>query len=901
MSAGKISPIAVLILSFFILPDCAQAKYSGGSGEPNDPYQIANVADLLATTTQAQLPVLHRFAGNTLVQRDVNYGSHYGNREVAPVARATSDLGVLNSGRVDLSGTWVGTISLQNKTWPMTFVLSQQGNTVTGFWQSPGSYPTICGLWMGVLTGTINGNGLSFTATSPWKDLDTCELICLSNVSSTATIRGDTISGDWSETNCEDGTVYSLTYTVSRIISFLDADNESRSVSGAVADGSSRVIVELHGVQSSADVTISAGDVDGTWVPGPPTLQNGVWRRTWQAPESFGGSADDSIQGKRLISFAIVIDGQSIASPSFYLYKAPVVLLHGLWGDPGGMTNLYSALKADGYQFVHSVQYPNKASFSANAWVPQTHVRQALDSAINHGLVAKKADIVGYSMGGCIAKLYGHSSYIRRIVTIGTPHYGSPWANWLLASFDPAFVKKLAGDAVLDLQTTPVCNVPGDKLHVPVRAIAGQSSSDTFPGSGGDVYSAIFSLATLGLGTPSQVHTARFGNDTSDWVVSVPSQAGGLTATVVHGTWHMDEPRNLEIIGDVTYFLNAPTGGAGTAIAESTQPQIRMDLSAIASPVPQNYPQFAEEGGEITITAPSAGTIYSPGDTVHVSVVVPSGTTKVWVATLGSPAVISETPPFAIDITIPQEAIGQISIFAVAWGEEGCLATTSTVVNVTTPAIVTSLKVWPDSVLYLRASDTVPFVVHGVFSDGVERDITTSQCGTVYNTTDSLVASIDTNGILTAKAPGYCSVIVSNCVSMQITVLVQASAIIGDFNGDGKVDFADFAFLANQWQGEPSYPSADIAPPPYGDGVVDYLDLAEFTQHWLEGTWHPIPGDLNGDSKINFADFSLFADDWLKADCEESNNWCEGTDFDHIGSVDMLDLATFASHWLEGI
>jgi pimeloyl-ACP methyl ester carboxylesterase len=194
------------------------------------------------------------------------------------------------------------------------------------------------------------------------------------------------------------------------------------------------VIVELHGVQSSADVTISAGDVDGTWVPGPPTLQNGVWRRTWQAPQSFGGSAGDNTQGKRAIGFTIVIDGRSIASPSFELYKAPVVLLHGLWGSPPDMTNLYSALKADGYRFIHSVQYPNQASFSTNAWVPQIHVRQALDAAINQRLVAKKADIVAYSMGGCIAKLHGHSSYIRRIVTIGTPHIGSPWADTLLSS-----------------------------------------------------------------------------------------------------------------------------------------------------------------------------------------------------------------------------------------------------------------------------------------------------------------------------------------------------------------------------------------------------------------------------------------------------------------------------------
>lgn len=37
-----------IILVIAALSISAQAKYSGGSGEPNDPYQIANVADLLA-------------------------------------------------------------------------------------------------------------------------------------------------------------------------------------------------------------------------------------------------------------------------------------------------------------------------------------------------------------------------------------------------------------------------------------------------------------------------------------------------------------------------------------------------------------------------------------------------------------------------------------------------------------------------------------------------------------------------------------------------------------------------------------------------------------------------------------------------------------------------------------
>jgi len=159
---------------------------------------------------------------------------------------------------------------------------------------------------------------------------------------------------------------------------------------------------------------------------------------------------------------------------------------------------------------------------------------------------------------------------------------------------------------------------------------------------------------------------------------------------------------------------------------------------------------------------------------MHVAVSTPPTATQVLVALSDGPVVVDDTAPFEMDVPIPQQSLGAMTIGALAWDTNGIIGTATTTVSVTTTATVTTLKVWPDSVLYLIQAETVPFVVHGIFSDGIERDITTNQRGTTYNTTDSSVASIDTAGLLTAKAAGYCSVIVSNGDSMQIPVLVQA-------------------------------------------------------------------------------------------------------------------------------
>ena len=56
--------------------------------------------------------------------------------------------------------------------------------------------------------------------------------------------------------------------------------------------------------------------------------------------------------------------------------------------------------------------------------------------------------------------------------------------------------------------------------------------------------------------------------------------------------------------------------------------------------------------------------------------------------------------------------------------------------------------------------------------------------------------------------------------------------------------------------------------------------------------------DFNNDTKVDFADFALFALYWQETDCI-GPNWCEGADLDIDGSVDIYDLALFVEYWLE--
>jgi len=56
--------------------------------------------------------------------------------------------------------------------------------------------------------------------------------------------------------------------------------------------------------------------------------------------------------------------------------------------------------------------------------------------------------------------------------------------------------------------------------------------------------------------------------------------------------------------------------------------------------------------------------------------------------------------------------------------------------------------------------------------------------------------------------------------------------------------------------------------------------------------------DINDDGKINLEDFAVLATWWDDENACLTADWCEGSDFDMSGTVDMSDLTYFAENWL---
>ncbi|MGA1980791.1 MAG: hypothetical protein ABSG99_09580 [Sedimentisphaerales bacterium] len=117
----------------------------------------------------------------------------------------------------------------------------------------------------------------------------------------------------------------------------------------------------------------------------------------------------------------------------------------------------------------------------------------------------------------------------------------------------------------------------------------------------------------------------------------------------------------------------------------------------------------------------------------------------------------------------------------------------------------------------------------------------------------------------------------------------QAGPKVGsaDFTGDGFVNFYDYGILAQEWLKEGNPLRADLV----DDNKIDGQDLAAFCEQWLTLCYQCDEVDIYSDGKIDFKDYCLLATNWKK--CGPNLNG----DFTGNGIVDLADLKALTFHW----
>ena len=199
---------------------------------------------------------------------------------------------------------------------------------------------------------------------------------------------------------------------------------------GVAADGISgaRITVTLPST-SAQTVTLTDGKTTLT-----ETAVNGEAIFSYiPDTEKLGLYPSDILPDGADITLTATAGGQS-ETINLKVYRRPVLLVHGLWSDSHMWDKMKGWLQNDGFT-VYTIDYPNVASPAAVATNQFADKIQAIKKNFSQQYNANvsKIDVIAHSMGGVIARHYINQFQgspnvdIYTLITVGTPHKGSPW------------------------------------------------------------------------------------------------------------------------------------------------------------------------------------------------------------------------------------------------------------------------------------------------------------------------------------------------------------------------------------------------------------------------------------------------------------------------------------------
>ncbi len=396
--------------------------------------------------------------------------------------------------------------------------------------------------------------------------------------------------------------------------------------------------------------------------------------------------------------------------------RVPWILCHGLWSNSETWTPAYGGITSGYPTDPRIVDYRETVGrhLAQNVEVVYDAIEEAKRGPRSRGIACSRVDWIGHSMGGLLPRAYvrmskdgltPHGFYRRpdnmmggdfhKLITINTPHFGSPWANFLMAyqyfaSFQGPALPILIADlyrmaglsigdgAIEDLQEGSVALTWIGETHVPCHAIAGTGGGAVMTGT--SVAASLSAWAT-GAGelaafakvvkwTASSINVySLFRGHTHDIIVLGESQLGGLTPPHVTEFTGLDSvhtaiTQNLLVRDRVVQLLRAPVGtGTANDLFASSLPSPEVALGILSPPVfPSVSAPFTTADGTV-FSAPSNP--IHPGDFIGIPQLVAPAAWPNEVRTIidsngsvTSPTMLGTT----LWYSVPQNAMGPLTL-----------------------------------------------------------------------------------------------------------------------------------------------------------------------------------------------------------------------------------------------
>ena len=347
-----------------------------------------------------------------------------------------------------------------------------------------------------------------------------------------------------------------------------------------------------------------------------------------------------------------------------------------------------------------------------------------------------------------------------------------------------------------------------------------------------------------------------------DLFLDTESQRGGFAASSPSTSQfdhdHLTAVSNPSVVSKIFDLLNASTGGSSfDTFSTSNQQQNALRVASNA-----NESHLSGMGGEravfnnltsaglgIVIADPVDGQMVRPGDIVTVTV-EPTGGLSLASVLLATPfsAQIIDSPSFVFMFEIPLNSIGEISILAFGKDPLEQIFADEIHLIVQPLAVVEGLELSPNEYVFFQVGSTRQIATNADYSDGVTRDVTSPDAGTIYSSVDPTIVGVSEDGLMTALAVGTTTIIVSNgAVAESVDVSVGSPQITPAFTGGGqRSDVDDFLTYINPTQkrtdltfGDSSFQLAIL----YGETIDPSTFQAKLNGVTIDG-FTPIPGTV---------------------------------------------------------
>lgn len=531
------------------------------------------------------------------------------------------------------------------------------------------------------------------------------------------------------------------------------------------------------------------------------------------------------------IDTIIVVDVNNINVRLFsipiQIYRAPVVLVHGFTGGDGGVSGESFHTTKDFlfntgnylWNFIRVVNYHTTSyqSFNVNQYVVPNNINNIFDELRFNKVSCGKVDVVGFSMGGCLSRIYLQSNAysekndIHKLITINTPHFGSQWGNLFknnrtrpvvlpflntLIRFDLGadYINEDNYGAVYDLSVNSQAmnNLLNSSSNLNKSTVPTHTIGSTFSYTNRshsiieDVIRAVFILDDPLFSSFNSFTDNLFINLPHDGAVRLNSQSGGFSSMYFSqypDQFHLGANKNTYIMSELSNALNINSSNTNYFTQAGFVPTIQQSNYRLSQPDTFNHESIIQQGF-ITFNYPLDGQYFTQNSSLPISINSNNGINRLLLASIGNTEsdILVDTllSNGVINFTVPSNAFGKISFVVLGYNNNDFIDYDTVTIYINQTSTLDSITTY-STPIYLQELYTGYVDLKAYYNDGNAYKVYNND-GVQYSVSDTNIAKYYYGNLIYGKKKGSTTLTVSyNSKSIDIPVFVtDRDTTIGD-------------------------------------------------------------------------------------------------------------------------